>query len=299
MPKKVIIIAGPTAVGKTAVAIDIAKHFDTDIISADSRQCYKELNIGVARPSIEQLAIVKHHFIATHSIHEKITAASFENYALEKTKQIFKRKDVLVMVGGTGLYIQAFCEGLDFIPEVPENIHFEIIESYKLHGLSWLQSEIIKHDPEFFTNGEIQNPVRMMRALEVVKTTGLSILNYRNTKIKKRDFSIIKIGLDLPKENLHQNINTRVDNMIGQGLVDEVKSLLTYQELNALQTVGYKELFAYLNKKTSLEDAIESIKQNTRRYAKRQLTWFKKDKKITWIKPDSSEILKSIKNYII
>lgn len=296
MEKNLIIIAGPTAVGKTSVAIEVAKHFNTQIISADSRQCYKELNIGVARPSIEQLAAVKHHFIATHSIFEKITAAGFEKYALEKTQQIFKTKNVLVMVGGTGLYIKAFCEGMDPIPEIPENIHFEIIQLYKQHGLSWLQSEIKKQDPEFFTKGEMQNPARMMRALEVVKTTGQSILNYRKTVKLKRDFNIIKIGLELPKENLHQNINARVNNMMEQGLLNEVQSLLIHQELNSLQTVGYKEMFAHLNNKTSLQDAIETIKQNTRQYAKRQLTWFKKDKEFRWMKPDGFEIIKNLSN---
>jgi len=293
MQKKLIIIAGPTAVGKTAVAIEVAKHFNTEIISADSRQCYKELNIGVARPSLKELAEVKHHFIATHSIFEKVTANVFEKYALEKAQQIFKTKDVIVMVGGSGLYIKAFCEGMDPIPEIPENIHFEIIELYKQYGLSWLQSEIKKEDPAFFSKGEIQNPVRIMRALEVIKTTGQSILNYRKKNKAKRDFKIIKVGLELPKENLYQNINSRVDYMIEEGLVNEAESLLAYQELNALQTVGYKELFAYLNNKTSLKDATEGIKQNTRQYAKRQLTWFKKDKKFIWMKPDAFEITKT------
>ena len=299
MRKRVIIIAGPTAVGKTNVAIEVAKHFNTQIISADSRQCYRELNIGVARPSEEQLAIVEHHFIATHSIHEKITAAGFEEYALEKTKQIFKTKDVLVMVGGTGLYIKAFCEGLDLIPEIPENIHFDIIRKYKQYGLSWLQLEIKTYDPDFFKKGEMQNPVRMMRALEVMKATGKSILNYRKTVKAKRDFSTIKFCLDLPKKNLHENINARVETMIGQGLINEVKSLLIHKELKALQTIGYKELFTYLNSKTSLKDAVETIKQNTRQYAKRQLTWFKKDKELMWIKPDAFEIIKTIKYYAL
>ncbi len=296
MQKKLIIIAGPTAVGKTAIAIEVAKHFDTQIISGDSRQCYKELNIGVARPSLKELAAVKHHFIATHSIFEKVTAAGFEKYALEKTQQVFKTKDVLVMVGGTGLYIKAFCEGMDPIPEIPENIHFDIIRLYKQHGLSWLQSEIESQDPDFFTKGEMQNPVRMMRALEVVKSTGQSILNYRKAVKTKRNFSTIKIGLELPRENLLQNINARVNNMIERGLVSEVEPLLVHQEINTLQTLGYKELFAYLDNKTSLKAATETIKQNTRQYAKRQLTWFKKDKEFMWMKPDANEIIKKFSN---
>jgi len=296
MQKTVIIIAGPTAVGKTAAAIEVAKHFDTEIISADSRQCFQELNIGVARPSLNELATVNHHFVATHSIVEKITAASFENYALEKTNEIFKTKDVLVMVGGTGLYIEAFCHGLDPVPEIPEKIHLEIVENYKQNGLSWLQAKIKKHDPVFFLKGEMLNPVRMMRALEVVETTGQSILDYRKIVKAKRDFKIIKIGLELPKENLHENINARVDGMMEQGLLNEVQSLFAHQELNALQTVGYTELFAYLNNKTLLKDAIKTIKQNTRQYAKRQLTWFKKDKEFIWMKAYGFEFLKNIQN---
>jgi tRNA dimethylallyltransferase len=276
--KQVIIIAGPTASGKTAAAIEIAKKFQTEIISADSRQCYKELKIGVARPSQEELAAVKHHFIASHSIHEKITAADFEKYALQKAGEIFQRNNRLVMVGGTGLYIKAFCEGMDEIPDVPELIHNDIINEYKQNGLGWLQEEVKKLDPKFYETGENQNPQRLMRALEVFKSTGRSILDFRKGKKARRDFEILKFTLDLPKERLHHNINHRVDKMIEQGLVEEVRSLIPYQHLNALQTVGYKELFDHFNGETSLQEAIEQIKKNTRQYAKRQMTWFRKDK---------------------
>ncbi|MGZ8538691.1 MAG: tRNA (adenosine(37)-N6)-dimethylallyltransferase MiaA, partial [Flavisolibacter sp.] len=196
--KKVIIIAGPTAVGKTSVAIDIAKHFQTEIISADSRQCYKELNIGVARPSDEELATVKHHFIASHSIHEKLTAAFFEQFALQKTEEIFQKNDVVVMVGGTGLYIKAFCEGMDEIPVVADNIHEEVIIAYKENGIIWLQDELKNSDPEFYQIGEMENPQRMMRALEVFRATGRSILDFRKGKKAKRDFTIEKIALHIP-----------------------------------------------------------------------------------------------------
>ena len=288
--KTVIIICGPTAVGKTSVAIALAKHFSTEIISADSRQCFKELNIGVARPSENELAEVKHHFIASHpiaigSVHDEMDAAVYEKIALQKTTGLFEKHDVIIMVGGTGLYIKAFCEGLDAIPTIEMAIRQKIIKAYEEKGLSWLQEEIKEKDSEFYKVGEIKNPQRMMRALEVVESTGKSILEFRRAKKTHRDFNIIKIGLELPKEDLHRNINARVDNMMEQGLIDEVKALLPFKNLNALQTVGYKEIFEYLSGKFSLEQAAEEIKKNSRQYAKRQMTWFKKDKEIKWFSP--------------
>jgi tRNA dimethylallyltransferase len=292
LTKTVIIIAGPTAVGKTAVAIEIAKQYNTEIISADSRQCYKELDIGVARPSPLELASIPHHFITSHSIHQTVNAGVFEQYALEKTEQVFRDNNILVMVGGTGLYIKAFCEGIDDIPAVPSSIRNEVTEGYNKSGLSWLQHQVKILDPEFYEVGEVQNPQRMMRALEVFKTTGKSILYFRKGKKTERNFSVIKLGLELPKELLYQNINIRVDAMIEAGLLNEVKSLMPYQHLNALQTVGYKELFDYLNGKVHLMDAIASIKKHTRQYAKRQLTWFKKDKEYTWFYPGHLQKIK-------
>lgn len=289
--KTVIIIVGPTAVGKTSVAIQVAIHFHTEIISADSRQCFKELSIGVARPSSEELRKVKHYFIASHSIHEDVNAAAFEKFALEKIKDIFKDHDVAVMVGGTGLYIKAFCEGLDEIPAIDPDIRKKIIEGYEQKGLSWLQDEIKKKDHEFYKSGEIKNPQRLMRALEVMESTGHSILSFRENKKQKRDFNIVKIGLELPKEELHRNINARVDKMMETGLADEVKSLLPYKKLNALQTVGYSELIKHFDGKISLEMAVDLIKQNTRQYAKRQMTWFKKDKEIKWFSPWQTEAI--------
>ena len=286
--KTVIIICGPTAVGKTSVAILLAKHFHSEIISADSRQCFKELKIGVARPSDEELKEVPHHFIASHPIAigssiENINAAFFEKYALQIVNELFKNHDIVIMVGGTGLYIKAFCEGLDKIPATDESVRKRIIAGYESNGLEWLQDEVRKKDPAFYNTGEIQNPQRMMRALEVIESTGQSILSFRGNKKIKRDFRIIKIGLELPKEELHTNINLRVDKMINDGLVEEVRSLQGYRDVNALQTVGYSEIFEHLDEKMSLAAAIEEIKKNTRQYAKRQLTWFKKDKEIHWI----------------
>jgi tRNA dimethylallyltransferase len=281
--KTVIIICGPTAVGKTAVAISIAKHFQTEIISADSRQCYKELKIGVARPSDQELNEVPHHFIGSHSITDNINAAFFEKYALQKVNELFKNHNIVILVGGTGLYIKVFCEGLDDIPSIDESIRKKIIENYESWGLTWLKEEVKNKDPEFYKVGEVQNPQRMMRALEVIESTGQSILIFRSNKKVKRDFRIIKIGLELSKEELHANINLRVDKMIDDGLIEEVRSLNGYRDVNALQTVGYSEIFEHLDGKMSLETAIEEIKKNTRQYAKRQITWFKKDKEISWV----------------
>ncbi len=295
--KTLIIICGPTAVGKTAVAIALARHFKAEIISADSRQCFKELNIGVARPSEKELKEVKHHFIASHSIKDEITAATFEKFALQKVNELFEDHDVVVMVGGTGLYIKAFCEGLDEIPEIDPAIRERITTGYKEKGLSWLQQEIMKKDTAFYEAGEIQNPQRMMRALEVVESTGKSILEYRKRKKPARDFYIIKTGLELPKEELHRNINERVDKMIEAGLTKEVENLLPYKHMNALQTVGYKEIFDHLEGNKSLSHSTEEIKKNTRQYAKRQMTWFRKDKEVNWFQPgETKKIIEFVSN---
>jgi len=292
--KQVIVIAGPTAVGKTALGIEVAKRFDTEIISADSRQCFKELAIGVARPSEEELAQVPHHFIATHSIHEKVTAATFEDYALAKANEIFRHKNIVVVVGGTGLYIKAFLEGMDSIPDIPDEVHNEVISAYQQNGMEWLQEEIQKSDPLYWQQGETKNPQRMMRALEVVKTTSQSILHFQRGEKKNRDFSIVKIALDLPREELYRNINHRVDKMMEARLLEEVRSLQAYKHLNALQTVGYKEMFQYLDGELSLSQATEAIKQHTRQYAKRQLTWFRKDKEFIWQPPDAQAVITTL-----
>ncbi len=274
--KTCIIISGPTAAGKTAHAIDLALKYNTQIISADSRQCFKELNIGVAKPSQEQLEKVKHYFINTHSIHEEVNAKVFEEYALKSVDAIFKNNDVAIMVGGTGLYIKAFCEGLDDIPETDESIRKKLNEQYLTEGIQWLQDEVKLHDPQYFLKGEMQNPQRMLRALEVKLSTGKSILDFHSDKKIKRDFDIKTILMELPREQLYNNINMRVDQMMANGLLNEVKELLPFRHLNALQTVGYSELFNYFEGKISLANAIEEIKKNTRRYAKRQITWLKK-----------------------
>lgn len=283
LPKTLIIITGPTASGKTGVAIDVAKKFDTEIISADSRQCFKELNIGVARPSPDQLSQVPHHFIASHSIEVNITAAYFEEYALRKAKELFSGHDVIVMVGGTGLYIKAFCEGLDKIPAIDPVIRERVVVNYNHKGIDWLKEELESKDPTYSEKGEMKNPQRMMRALEVIESTGQSILSFRNTGREKRDFNIVKYGIQISREELHRNIDSRVDQMLQAGLVEEARPLLPFRNLNALQTVGYKELFDFFESQTTLAVATALIKQNTRQYAKRQLTWFRREGQVNWL----------------
>ena len=296
MNKTCIIIAGPTAVGKTSLAIQIAQHFNTGIISADSRQCFKELNIGVAKPSAEELKLVKHYFINSHAIQDEVNASIFEQYALQIVTEIFKQQDIAVMVGGTGLYVKTFCNGIDEVPVIDPVIREKITADFEWEGLLWLQHEVEKKDPLYFAKGETKNPQRLMRALEVKLSTGRSIIEFQTQQKKKRDFNIFKIGLELPKEQLHKNINSRVDAMIKQGLLAEVKTLLPFKKLNALQTVGYRELFGHLAGDLPLEDAIEIIKINTRQYAKRQMTWFKKDDEVKWCEPDFVKVMDMIKN---
>ncbi len=274
--KSCIIITGPTAIGKTDYAIELAEKYNTQIISADSRQCYKELNIGVAKPSPHQLKKIHHYFINSHSIHDEVNAKVFEQYALDAIKKIFETNDVAVMVGGTGLYIKAFCEGLDDVPLINENIRNEINEAYRKNGMDWLQNEIQKNDPVYFFAGEMKNPQRMMRALEVKLSTGISILDFHVGKKMERDFEIKKINLEINRDELYKRINNRVDNMMNAGLLKEAENLFAYRSLNALQTVGYKELFDFIEGKKSFEQAVDDIKKNTRHFAKRQITWFKK-----------------------
>lgn len=295
--KTCIVIVGPTAAGKTAAAIETASHFHTHIISADSRQCFREMSIGVAKPSNEELQRVPHYFISSHSIHQEVNAAVFEQYALQAVQEIFQQHDWAVVTGGTGLYIKAFCEGLDDMPPVSPAIRQQITEQYRQLGLAWLQQQVQLHDPNYFAGGEIQNPQRLIRALEVKQATGQSIRRFQQGKKTTRNFRIIKLGLQLPRSELHARIDARANAMMKQGLVAEVKQLLPYRHLNALQTVGYSELFDYLHGVLPLPDAVDRIKTNTRQYAKRQLTWFKKDSSIQWFAPDDiAGMLSYIKN---
>jgi tRNA dimethylallyltransferase len=285
-PKTVIIITGPTASGKTELALEVAKHFKTSIISADSRQCFRELNIGVAKPDPVQLGQVKHFFINSHSIHEEVNASIFESLAMQWCDEIFLTCDTVIMCGGTGLYIKAFREGLDEIPVIDEGIRKKIIENYNKQGISWLEESIREADPLFFTTGETANPQRMMRALEVIQSTGRSILSFRKQQKKQKPYRILEFGLRIPRKEMYSKINERVNIMMDLGLLDEAASLLPFQHLNALQTVGYSELFDYLKGKSSLEDSVSMIKQNTRHYAKRQMTWLNKNESLIWLEDD-------------
>ena len=284
----VIVIVGPTAVGKTALAIEVANHFNTAIISADSRQCYQELSIGVAKPTTTEIAAAKHYFIGSHSINEEVNAGVFEKYALDTAAQIFKSNSVAVMVGGTGLYIKSFCEGIDAMPGIDPALRNSIIADYEKMGLAWLQEQVANSDPEYFAQThEKNNPQRLMRALEMVLATGKSITHFQSAQKITRPFNIVKIGLSMPREILNARINSRVDAMMEEGLLQEVKSLLPNAQVNALQTVGYQEIFAHLRGEITLQDAVAQIKQHTRQYAKRQMTWFTKDNQINWLELES------------
>ncbi|MEY3060451.1 MAG: tRNA ((37)-N6)-dimethylallyltransferase MiaA [Bacteroidota bacterium] len=272
-------VAGPTAVGKTAAAIALAKQYNTSIVSADSRQCFKELKIGVARPTETELAEVKHYFIANHSIHESITAGSFAREAKQYLEEIFKTNDTAIVCGGTGLYIKALVEGLDEIPAVPSTIREQVIQLYEKEGIDALRNRLLSLDPEFEKQGDTNNPNRMMRALEVVLHTRTPIhqfqINAENRGIDNL-YNIVYKVVDLPRATLYDRINARVDQMMREGLEAEAKSVYPFKELTALQTVGYKELFDFFDGLCSREYAIEKIKQHTRNYAKRQITWFKR-----------------------
>ncbi len=297
-PHYIIIICGPTAVGKTAFAIQLARALQTEIISADSRQCFKEMNIGVAKPSGEELAAVPHYFINSHSIHEEVNAAIFEQYALQAAAKVFENHTTAVMAGGTGLYIKAFCEGMDEVPAVDSMIRQQVIADYEEKGLKFLQKQLAKKDPDFWEIAEQQNPQRLMRALEVVLSTGRSIASFRTGDKKKRPFNIIKVGLELPRQLLTEQIYHRADKMMEEGLLAEALKLYPYKSLNALQTVGYRELFDHIENKHSLKEAVEKIKINTRQYAKREMTWFKKDLNIKWYNPhevSAKDVLSLIK----
>ena len=291
--KKIIIIVGPTAIGKTALSIDIANSLNTEIISCDSRQFYKELLIGAAPPKPKELAAVKHHFIHNLSVANDYNAGTFEMDAIAKIEKLHKTKDSIVVVGGSGLYVNAICKGFDKMPEIPANIRTVLNNELDQKGIAWLQKEVEKIDPVFFESCDTQNSQRLLRALEVYKATGETFSSFKSDTTKIRPFDIIKIGLTIDRALLYERINTRVDKMLEDGLLEEVESLLPFQEKNALQTVGYKEIFSFYNNECTLEQAVANIKQNTRRFAKRQLTWFRKDKNTKWFEPHQLDEIKT------
>jgi tRNA dimethylallyltransferase len=285
-PKTLIIIAGPTASGKTKLAVHAAKSLSTEVISADSRQLFKELNIGVARPSTEELEAVKHHFIATRSIQEHYDTGQYEADVLDTLGELFTRHPVVIMAGGSGLYIRAVCQGLDDLPSPEPGLREQITAEYRSKGIEHLRSMLKDLDPAYYAQVDLMNPVRLMRAIEVSKTAGKPYSSLRKGLVRERDFKILKFGVDIPKEELNRRINSRVDQMMADGLLEEARGLYPFRHLNALNTVGYKELFMHFDSRISLDEATEKIRTNTRHYAKRQLTWFRKDTEIKWLPPD-------------
>jgi len=287
--KTLVCVVGPTAVGKTAVGIQLARHFKTAVVSADSRQFYREMTIGTAKPSDEELAEVPHYFINSHHITEDYSAGDFERDAVALLETLFSHHNVVVLVGGSGLFVRAVCEGLDDLPKPLPGLRDRLNELYRQQGLAPLQAMLEKVDPDYFQEMDRQNPQRVIRALEVWESTGKPFSYFRRGNMMKRPFGVLSVGLDTDRERLYQRINARVDAMMAAGLLDEVRSLLPYRAKPPLQTVGYAELFDYLDGKCTLEDAVDSIKQHTRRYAKRQLTWFRKHGATVWFAPDDTD----------
>jgi tRNA dimethylallyltransferase len=280
--KSLIVICGPTAVGKTAFAIQIAKHFDTEILSADSRQFYREISIGTAKPTPEELADVRHHFIDNLSIRDTFTAGEYERQALKVLDKIFETKDVAIVVGGSGLFIRALCEGFDDFKKEISDADMQIIERIKQMPIEDMRAEVARLDPEYYEKVDRSNPRRLQRALEVIYTTGKKYSDQRTGEKAQRNFNIIKIGLELLRPALNARINHRVDEMLKAGQWEEATALYPFRELQPLQTVGYQEIFDCIDGKITRETAIGKIKQNTRNYAKRQMTWFNKDAEMHW-----------------
>lgn len=275
--KYLYIIGGPTASGKTAKAIEMAQSLKTVILSADSRQFYKEMTIGTAKPSISELDLVKHYFIDNLSINEEYDAGTYENEAINLLDELFKIHDIVIMAGGSGLFIKAVTDGLDFFPTIYPEIREQTRKLMEEHGIEKLQEFVSERDPKYFKSVDIQNPRRLLRAAEVILQTGSTFSSFRKSEPKKRNFSIIKNFIEIERETLYERINIRVDEMVKRGLKDEAMELYPYKDKNPLQTVGYKEWFDYFEGKITHEQAVELIKQNSRRYAKRQVTWFKND----------------------
>lgn len=293
--KTLISIVGPTAVGKTALTLELGKKFNTEIISADSRQFYKELNIGTAKPSQGELNQVPHHFINSHSIQDTFSAGDFEKDGLAKIDSLFQRHDLLLMVGGSGLFVNAVIEGMDKLPKPQEGLRELLNQNYKEKGINFIRERLNKIDPFYYKTVDISNPQRMIRAIEVFETTGIPFSIWRKNNKKERNFKTLSIGLNIERTLLYNQINQRVDDMINNGLLKEVETLLPFKEYSPLKTVGYTELFDYIDGNYTLDEAIEKIKQNTRKYAKRQLTWFRKNQNTVWFNPNE---IQAVVNYI-
>ena len=292
-----VFIVGPTAVGKTATAIEVATRLNTEIVSADSRQIYSELSIGTAVPTSNERSRIKHHLVQHHSVEEYYNASMFEQEALNALESIFKDHQYAVVCGGSGLYIKAIIEGIDDIPAVDPDIRKDLIRRLDEEGIESLRFELKRIDPVSYESIDLKNPKRLLKAMEISLTTGKPYSSFLTTDKKSRSFNIIKAGLELEREELYHRINQRVEDMMAEGLLEEAEACLPYRNTNALNTVGYKELFNYIDGKHSLEEAVRLIKRNSRRYARRQMTWFRRDKEIRWFNPDQiEEIMLFIKN---
>ncbi|MCE4565474.1 tRNA (adenosine(37)-N6)-dimethylallyltransferase MiaA [Maribellus sp. CM-23] len=289
MQKTLVVLTGPTGIGKTSVGIEIARHFTTKIVSCDSRQIYKELNIGTAVPTPEELATIPHHFIQSHSIEENYNASRYENEALQLLEVLFKKHDLVLMVGGSMLYVDAVCKGIDEMPDADPEIRAALKQRLEAEGLESLRLQLKKLDPEYYETVDLKNPTRIIHALEISLMTGKPYSSFRTNPAKIRSFNIIKIGLNCDRELLHQRINQRVDRMIDAGLVEEARSVYPKKHMNALNTVGYRELFDWFDGTITRDKAIELIKRNSRRYARKQLTWFRRDESVQWFEPTQTQ----------
>lgn len=289
--KTLIVVVGATGSGKTDLSLRLATHFAAPILSTDSRQVYRGIPIGTAQPTAEQLAAVEHHFIASHELTDNFNCGEYETQALACLEALFRKHDVVVAVGGSGLYIQALCEGMDDLPQADEELRQSLMERLQGEGIESLLADLERFDPEYYAQVDRQNPSRVLRAVEVCLQTGKPYSSLRTGERRKRDFRIVKVGIDWDREALYDRINRRVDMMIDEGLEAEARSVYHLRQLNSLQTVGYREMFEYFDGKISREEAIELIKRNSRRYAKRQMTWFRRDSEIRWFSPEEADAM--------
>lgn len=292
-----IVVLGPTGVGKSDVSIQLAQYFCSEIISADSRQFFRELRIGTAVPSSEDLSAVPHHFIQTKSIHDYYNVSEYETEALQLINRLFQNKNPLILAGGSMLYVDTICKGIDDIPTVDPEVRDEVIRWYEENGMEALRDRLLNVDPEYYRIADLNNPKRLLHAVEIHQMTGKPFSSFRKNTVKQRPFHILKIGINQERELLYKRINQRVERMMEAGLLDEAKSVYAYRKLNSLNTVGYKELFAFLDGTCLLEDAVDLIKRNSRKYARKQLTWFRRDQEIKWFEPEQiPEIIKYVEH---
>jgi tRNA dimethylallyltransferase len=281
-----IVVLGPTGVGKSNIGVQLAKHYHSEIISADSRQFFRELSIGTAVPSPDELKMVSHHFIQNKSIHDYYNVSEYETEALQLIGGLFAKINPLILVGGSMLYVDTVCNGIDDIPTVDPEIRNEVIGWYGKHGIEALRQRLLEVDPEYYQMADLNNPKRMLHAVEIHQMTGMPFTSFRKKTIKERPFRIIKIGINQDRKVLYDRINERVCRMMGEGLLEEAKSVYPYRNLNSLNTVGYKELFLHLDGDITLDEAVDLIQRNTRKYARKQLTWFRRDQQINWFEPE-------------